>query len=349
MNVLLRKARIERGWTQAQLAHLVQVDEQTVRSWEQGKRAPFPENGHRLCDVFGMSLKELGLELEPEPIAVPQQSPLPPISQEQETLPLVPTPALSSASSGASVSVPLRFKKRVDDNRRRMLHRVKTIWIDGVLANSLVQATLMVLGLRERPDALLNPWHWSKLETDRPPRLLPPGTTLLEVYDEADGELLILGEPGAGKTTALLTLLHDLLDHAFQERDQPIPVVFVLSEWANKKLPLDEWLIEELSSKYRIPPKVAQNWIRTNQLLLLLDGLDEMAEAARSDCVAAINSYRQNHDFPPVVISCRREEYFAQSKRLGLQQAIQLEPLSWSQIDDALLQAGQKLEGVRKD
>ncbi|WP_165423111.1 helix-turn-helix transcriptional regulator [Ktedonosporobacter rubrisoli] len=111
---------------------------------------------------------------------------------------------------------------------------------------------------------------------------------------------------------------------------------------------LEKWLAEELYRKYRVPQKVAQDWLHTNQLLLLLDGLDEMEEAARPECVIAINTYRQEHDFLPAVISCRQEEYFAQSRRLGLQRAIQLEPLTPAQIGTYLSQAGPKLEGVRR-
>jgi len=44
----------------------------------------------------------------------------------------------------------------------------------------------------------------------------------MQVYDEADGELLILGEPGAGKTTLLLELARDLLDRAQLDNTHPI-------------------------------------------------------------------------------------------------------------------------------
>lgn len=344
-NLLLKKAREHQGWTQDRLAQLMEVDTQTIRAWERGKNTPLLENRHRLCQLFQLSPAELGLESERDPASSPQLSLSPNLSEgeppSQEVVPVFPV----------AVSAPLlesKSKKRRNDNRRRMLNRVNAIWVKGVLGHSLRHATLMALDLRDRPDALLNPWHWSKLETDYFPESLPPEMTLLEVFDDANGELLLLGEAGAGKTTALLTLVRDLLERAFQDEDQAIPVVFALSEWANKKMPLDEWFVEELSSKYRLPTKVAQDWIHTNHLFLLLDGLDEMPEAARPECVTAINAYRQEHDFPPVVISCRREEYFAQSKRFGLQRAIQLEPLTPPQIDTYLAQAGPKLEGVRK-
>ena len=99
-------------------------------------------------------------------------------------------------------------------NRQRLLRRVRARWIQGMLEKSLHQATLIALGLQEQPDALANPWSLIVQETEQTARMLPAGTRIIQVYDEADGELLILGEPGSGKTTLLLELARDLLGRA---------------------------------------------------------------------------------------------------------------------------------------
>lgn len=74
---------------------------------------------------------------------------------------------------------------------------------------------------------------------------------MTQVYDDADGELLILGAPGSGKTTLLLELARDLLFRAEQDEDHPIPVVFNLSSWAMKRQTLSDWLVEELKWRAR--------------------------------------------------------------------------------------------------
>lgn len=61
---------------------------------------------------------------------------------------------------------------------------------------------------------------------------------ILDVFDEVGGALLILGAPGTGKTTLLLELARDLLDRAEHDPTHPIPVVFPLSSWAERRLPL---------------------------------------------------------------------------------------------------------------
>ena len=80
-------------------------------------------------------------------------------------------------------------------NRQRFLRRVRAFWIDGVLEHSLHGAALIALGIQEHLDALANPWHLVLQHPDTPSRSFPLGTRITEVYDAANGELLILGAP----------------------------------------------------------------------------------------------------------------------------------------------------------
>jgi len=234
-------------------------------------------------------------------------------------------------------------------NRQRLLAKVHTFWIKDVLDQSLHGAALIVLGLREQPDAVENPWRLVFQETNQPARLLPPGTRIKQVYDDASGELLILGEPGSGKTTLLLELARDLLDRAQNYDTHPMPVVFILSSWAAKQQPLTDWLVEELNTKYLVPHKLGQLWVDSDQLLLLFDGLDEVSPASRVKCVDAINAYRQEHGLVPIIISSRSAEYFTITKisRLQLRNAVTVEPLTAQQVDDYLSSAGGQLAAVR--
>ena len=79
----------------------------------------------------------------------------------------------------------------------------------------------MALGLEEQPDAVANPWHLVLQYPNTAPLPLPGGTRIKEVYDDADGELLILGAPGSGKTTLLLELARNLLERAERDEEHP--------------------------------------------------------------------------------------------------------------------------------
>ncbi len=234
-----------------------------------------------------------------------------------------------------------------DQNRQRMIARVRTIWIEGVLRQSLYLETRIALGLHEQPDAVAKPWSLLLEGVNEAPHPLSQGTHISEVYDQAGGGLLILGEPGAGKTTLLVELAADLLKRAEQDAMYPIPVIFNLASWATRKQPLVVWFVEELSIRYEVPRRLGQSWVSEDRLLLLLDGLDEVTESMRGACVEAINIYRQEHNMVPVVVCSRIREYFSQESRLMLNEAVVIQPLTREQIEAYLSSAGPQMDAIR--
>jgi DNA polymerase III delta prime subunit len=244
-------------------------------------------------------------------------------------------------------STPLSALQRT--NRQRLLKGVRTIWIEGMLEQSLHHATWVDLHLQKQPQGLENPWRLMVQELDRGPRPLPPGTSIIQVFDEADEELLILGEPGSGKTTLLLYLARTLLDRADADEHRRIPVIFNLSSWARQRLPLKQWLVEELKVRYQVPQQIGRAWVESNQIFPLLDGLDEVAESVREACVQAITLYAQREqDRIPLIICCRIEEYQALSVQLPLQYAVMLLPFSDEQIEVYLSSISGRLDVLRQ-
>lgn len=230
-----------------------------------------------------------------------------------------------------------------------MLKRVKRIWVKGVLLEpSLYRTALLELNLQEDLAMVENAWRLSVQETNVPARLLPTGAPIIQVFDEAEGQLLILGKPGAGKTTLLLDLARQLLDRAELDEAHPIPVVLNLSSWAKRCLPLADWLVEELFSNYKVSRHIGRRWVDGDQLLLLLDGLDEVAPFARQACFTAINDYHQKHWLTPMAVCSRSEEYVQLSKLLKLQSAITIQPLTKQQVEDYLSRGGESLTTLRE-
>ena len=113
-----------------------------------------------------------------------------------------------------------------------------------------------------------------------------------------------------------------------------------------KRQHLTLWLLEELRLKYSVPYSVGQVWIDNNELLLLLDGLDEVAEAQRLACIEAINIYRQEHYLVPVVVCSRKVEYLALATQIMLYSTVVIQPLSTRQIDEYFSCIGESLETV---
>ncbi|GAC1633059.1 MAG: hypothetical protein NVS4B11_34160 [Ktedonobacteraceae bacterium] len=255
---------------------------------------------------------------------------------------IVPEPLLQSPMVSKQVKSSL-----AQNNRQRFLKKVRAFWIEGVLEHSLCGAALIALGLQEQLDALANPWHLVLHHSDIAPRSFPLGTRISEVYDAANGELLILGAPGSGKTTLLLELTRDLLDRAEQDEQHLMPVVFPLSSWAAKQQSLIEWMLDELMHKYQVPRKLARAWIEADQILPLLDGLDEVAPEHRTACIQTINTYHQEHSFLPLVIASRSTDYLAQTARIRLSRAITIQPLTQKQVEEYLALGGEALRTLQ--
>ncbi len=58
----LAAARYQKGWSQEQAAERVGVTRRTLSQWERGMADPHPFHIYRLCEVYGKSVVELGLE-----------------------------------------------------------------------------------------------------------------------------------------------------------------------------------------------------------------------------------------------------------------------------------------------
>ncbi|MBD3011348.1 NACHT domain-containing protein [Streptomyces sp. 5-10] len=134
--------------------------------------------------------------------------------------------------------------------------------------------------------------------------------------------LLILGEPGAGKTMLLVRLLLGLLQS--REPGSPVPVIFPLASWDPDHSELDAWLAERLATDYpglaaRAPAPAAggrgQVTSRARALLdqrliiPLLDGLDELPARTRAVALDAVN--RALPPGIPLVLTSRTAEYQA--------------------------------------
>src|SRR5215510_5648171 len=117
-------------------------------------------------------------------------------------------------------------------NRSQMLEKVRLIWIKGLLEPSLYQLARIELGLETKPDAVERPFDLFVQRPKQAPEPLPPGTPISQIFTDLGNALLILGEPGTGKTTLLLELTRGLLDQAKQDESHLIPVVFHLASWA---------------------------------------------------------------------------------------------------------------------
>ncbi|NER96435.1 MAG: NACHT domain-containing protein [Symploca sp. SIO1B1] len=208
------------------------------------------------------------------------------------------------------------------------------------LAQSLHNAVWLTLGMEQQDYRVERPFSATVVQPSQSMASLAAGTRIIEVFNRAElnRQLLILGEPGAGKTTMMLELAEDLLRRAIADKTEPIPVLLSLSSWKNPQQSIFDWLLGELKEKYGIRQDLAGQWLEKNQLLPLLDGLDEVAPQHQQACAVKLNEWliAELEQRPcGVLICCRREEFEQVVQQpLSLYGAIYVQPLTVRQIED---------------
>ena len=219
---------------------------------------------------------------------------------------------------------------------QQMRKRIYQYWVQGVMQTALKEVEAVGIGLNMQPEAVVR--DSSRNVGDIP--LANDSRHVRQVYD-ALKSFLILGDRGAGKTIMLLQLAESLILSPPPTHKDAIPLVLNLSSWSLNPKPLHEWLEDETWRTYRVRGSRARDWLRNNQLILLLDGLDEVKEEQRAACVQAINTFRQERAHVPLVVCSRIEDYERLGEtRLALPGAILLEALSTKQVEYYLSDPG---------
>ncbi|GAA1016672.1 hypothetical protein Aple_043770 [Acrocarpospora pleiomorpha] len=118
--------------------------------------------------------------------------------------------------------------------------------------------------------------------------------------------LVILGEPGAGKSVLAILLTLGLLES--RAAGTRVPVLLPASSWDPISESMDEWIVQALATSYYNGQREIPRLLNDRRLLLpVVDGLDEIPESSRRTAVRAIN--RAIGRDQPVVVTCRSAEY----------------------------------------
>ena len=182
--------------------------------------------------------------------------------------------------------------------------------VNSRLAQSLHNHVFVTLDKEAHPEQVKRLWDTEVKIGAKPPVPIPSETSILNVFEQPEiaGQMLILGDPGAGKTTTMLDLAKPLVDKAEQDPNEPIPVLVNLSSWQDPKQSMPDWLVEELKSKYGVRKDIGKKWLEDKQLLPMLDGLDEVKLEHLESCIKAINLWLRG-DLRPISIVGERPDF----------------------------------------
>lgn len=151
--------------------------------------------------------------------------------------------------------------------------------------------------------------------------------------------LVVLGEPGAGKTFLAITLTIGLLRQ--WAPGKPIAMFLSLASWDPVVESLDDWLVRRIAAQYYGGQKQNAQMLLDHQLLIpVLDGLDELPEHVRRLAVTRINHTLDGDR--PTVLTCRTIEYkdnlVGGAPALLRAPVVQVQPVAMADIQSYLRQ-----------
>jgi len=145
--------------------------------------------------------------------------------------------------------------------------------------------------------------------------------------------LVILGGPGAGKTTLAVQLLCELVATRHGQEDEPVPVLLSVADWNPRNVPrLQDWLALRLAQDYpalhatALGGEASGALARSGQILPVLDGLDELPTPAQAAVITAVNRSLGGTD--QIVLTSRTADYRRAVDAAGnvLASAVVIEP-----------------------
>lgn len=125
--------------------------------------------------------------------------------------------------------------------------------------------------------------------------------SVLDYYQSlSPRRLVVLGEPGAGKTVLALELLILLLESRPHDPCVPVPVLISVASY-DTRLSWENWLARHIAQRFGVGGEEAGRLVHDGRALPMVDGRDEMDPAGNPGQAAALNVSMRGRQKAPVV------------------------------------------------
>jgi hypothetical protein len=195
-----------------------------------------------------------------------------------------------------------------------------------------------------------------------PDELVGDDNDLADVLDRVPTRrLVVLGEPGAGKTVLLVRLVLELLSPDRRQEGGPVPILLPVASWNPTIEDLHSWIVHWLATDpaglaQLTPdgPSMARELLEAGLILPVLDGFDEIPDEVRGSAIAKINEAIK--PCPGLILAARTKAYRAAVHEkdgtgivLSGAAGIELRPLDANIVTEYLKEADGPAAAVRWD
>jgi hypothetical protein len=256
-------------------------------------------------------------------------------------------PLLAAAVSG--VAVPIfqslwgsggkllgMFGKTLDENTKQLIFDASKKYGQNYAER---HGILKVLGMRE-PVKLESVYTAVQFLNDNAIRSFASTEQLEEVYRQGKGRkfnsqncpkqagievanekqyLMVLGGPGAGKSTFLRKMgMEALKGKKGGFKHDCIPVFIELKRFASSEIDIEKFIIEEFRiCGFPVPDQFTAKALEQGKLLILLDGLDEVPSQNLNETISQIQNFVDTYHQNRFIASCRIAAYRGNFRRFS--------------------------------
>ncbi|MBE9125469.1 MULTISPECIES: NACHT domain-containing protein [unclassified Coleofasciculus] len=284
-----KQAFLRKGWTQEYLASEVGIEtRQPIWKFFAGK----PVDRHVFIEIC------FRLEIEPEEIALLLQ--VEPLPTDKD----ITTPD-SDINTLVSKVRQQRYDKIQDQcGSLRLLDITRPVELDDLYVHVNILEEITSQRWLELSDLQgFRPEEFDRLSLGKVRLEGVSGLNAVERY----GKLMVLGKPGAGKTTFLQYIAVQCNQGHFQSH--LVPIFIRLKNFAEDALDEDNFSLKHYISqefeRSNVSTLEVESLFTQGRNLLLLDGLDEVPESASDAVIKQIRKLGENYYKNPIIITCR--------------------------------------------
>ena len=166
------------------------------------------------------------------------------------------------------------------------------------------------------------------------------------VDQSLNGRVLIVGEPGGGKSTLMRTIARQSVERS-QGSTAQVPVWLDMEEWPDGTS-LEKWVLDTLAAR-AVTGENAELMLQNNDLYLFLDGLDQIpTRKGQLRAFRATEEFLRRYEMCHLAMTARSDAYDALGDSAEQLPVVRISPLTAAEVDAQLQRAGPQAQGLRQ-